>query len=332
MPHSPRRADLGQYRPPPPDPRRSRKKQKRKARPLLIFCVAAALLVCIICSTYNYVFSKLNVQPLTLSTDELSVEKAPRSGVTNIALLGIDSWEDTRGRSDAVLILSVDRKNNKLKLSSILRDSYLPIEGHGKDKLTHAYAYGGAALTIQTLNQNFSLDIKDYVALNFADLEHIIDAVGGIPMEISEKERKEINRIMKMNDADATELTHSGTLVLNGKEATAYSRIRKIDTDNKRASRQRDVIQALLSVCKSKSLLSYPKLLRDILSHVTTSLSPSEITSLALAALGTDLQLLQYSLPSAQDDAKGGVYDGMWVWRYDIQDAAKRLHNFIYES
>lgn len=329
MAHAPRRANLGRYES--NDPQRHKKqKRKRKNRFWFRLCICLVCLIVVLCSIHNFVFAKLTTLPL--AETELSVQKVPRRGVTNIALLGIDTWEDINGRSDAVLILSLDKKNNTIKLSSILRDSYLPIEGHKKDKLTHAYAYGGAALTIRTLNQNFGLDIKDYVALNFADLEQIIDAVGGIPMEISEKERKEINRIIKMDHPNDAELTETGKVTLNGRQATAYARSRKIDTDEKRASRQREVIQALLTVCKNKSIFSYPKLARDILSHITSSLSPAQITSLALWAVGTDLTPEQYSVPADEDNAKGGVYGGMWVWRYDIDEAAKRLRTFIYES
>ena len=110
--------------------------------------------------------------------------------VRNIALLGLDTRQDNNvGRSDAIVILTIDKEHNKLKLTSIARDTYVAIEGHSKDKLTHAYAYGKSQLAVKTLNQNFDLEIKDYVTMNFYGLARVIDYIGGVDINVTEAEK-----------------------------------------------------------------------------------------------------------------------------------------------
>ena len=113
----------------------------------------------------------------------------------NIALLGLDTRQDNNvGRSDAIVILTIDKEHNKLKLTSIARDTYVAIEGHSKDKLTHAYAYGKSQLAVKTLNQNFDLEIKDYVTMNFYGLARVIDYIGGVDINVTEAEKNELNK------------------------------------------------------------------------------------------------------------------------------------------
>ena len=122
--------------------------------------------------------------------------------IKNIALFGLDSRNgEFTGRSDVIMILSVDNKHGKLKLTSILRDSELTIEGEGNDgsylnyvdKINAAYFYGGPELAIRTINQNFGLDIRDYVTINFANMASIVDAFGGVDIELTAEEVEAVN-------------------------------------------------------------------------------------------------------------------------------------------
>src|SRR5699024_2790536 len=116
--------------------------------------------------------------------------------VVNIALFGVDS-RDTggmSGRSDTVMIASLDKKHDKIKLTSLMRDTYLDIPNKGMDKLTHAYAHGGPELAIKTINQNFDMNIRDYATVDFFGLEAIIDALGGVDIDIEDYEINNLNK------------------------------------------------------------------------------------------------------------------------------------------
>lgn len=116
------------------------------------------------------------------------------SDIVNIALFGVDQRNNQEQvRSDSVMILSVDKKHNKIKIISLMRDTYVEIEGYGKTKLTHAYYYGGPQLAVKTINQNFGTNITEFATVNFQQMAAIIDAVGGVEIDISEAERKNAN-------------------------------------------------------------------------------------------------------------------------------------------
>ena len=172
-------------------PRRSNngKKKRSKARTLrnaliIVICV----LIAAIGALYGYAYKILSgIDRTPLDQNDLGIETSDYDGVQNIALLGIDSRADNdSGRSDAIVVLTIDKKHKKLKLTSIARDTYVAIDGHSKDKLTHAYAYGKSQLAVKTLNQNFGLEIEDYVTMNFYGLSRVIDYIGGVSVDVDE--------------------------------------------------------------------------------------------------------------------------------------------------
>src|SRR5699024_2502334 len=111
--------------------------------------------------------------------EELSAIRDVRNGkIRNILLLGVDSF-DGRGRSDAIMILTIDQTRRQIRLSSLMRDSYVRIDGHGMDKLNHAYAFGGVRLALKTINANFRMNLKEFAVVNFSQLPKMVDAVGG---------------------------------------------------------------------------------------------------------------------------------------------------------
>ena len=172
--------------------------------------------------------------------------------ITNIALFGIDSTDSTSGRSDSIMVATLDPIHNKLKLTSFMRDSYVNISGYGYDKLNHAYAYGGAALAINTLNTNFGLNISDFVAVDFASLPKIINSLGGIDLPIRDDELQYINdyidHINSLDGTNSPHITTAGTQHVDGVQALAYSRIRYTSGgDFERTERQRTVLTALFN-------------------------------------------------------------------------------------
>jgi polyisoprenyl-teichoic acid--peptidoglycan teichoic acid transferase len=142
---------------------------------------------------YIYINKTLDkVETIEGNTDNIGINtetKEEFKEIKNIALLGIDSRDDDLvGRSDSIMILTLDSVHNKIKLSSIMRDSYVNIDGHGMDKINHAYAFGGAELALKTLNDNFDLNISDVMIVNFNSVTNIIDKIGGVTINITDEE------------------------------------------------------------------------------------------------------------------------------------------------
>ncbi len=154
-------------------------------------------------ATYVYsTLNKMDIKKIAQDDKSLGIDESNKDlfqdGILNIALFGVDSREhDNVGRSDSIIIATIDTKHDKIKLTSLMRDSYVEVDGHGKTKLTHAYAYGGPTLALKTINENFGLDIKDYVTVNFDNLAEIIDDLGGVPINIKPYEVKEVNNYAK---------------------------------------------------------------------------------------------------------------------------------------
>ena len=177
----------------------------------IVLCIFSAIILTIaaLC-TYSY-YTVNNIvnksEKIDLKEDELGVVDEEElkqyddyTEILNIALLGIDSTDSTSGRSDSIMVATLDPIHNKLKLTSFMRDSYVNISNYGYDKLNHAYAYGGANLAINTLNTNFGLNITDFVAVDFASLPKIIDSLGGITIDITEEELKTIRVLLEKVD------------------------------------------------------------------------------------------------------------------------------------
>lgn len=300
----------------------AKKKLSKKAKVLIIIgSVLAALIIAGTCLFFYY-FGGLKTSEFTANLADLGITNKIDKDVTNIALFGVDSRsEKITGRSDAIMVLSVDNKHGKIKMTSILRDSRVAIDGHGMDKLCHAYAYGGPELAVKTLNKNFNIDITEYATVNFQKMQELVDAVGGVKIEITNAEATQISGISK-----------GGTYNLTGKQAVDYSRIRHIDSDSARAARQQKVLLAMFDKVKGSSKAQYPEMARKLLPLMATSLDYGDCMGLAPIALTGNLQILQNTIPSKEDNAKGGLVDGTWYWQYDISAAAKRLHSFIYET
>jgi len=153
-------------------------------------------------------------------------------------LLGIDAEDGQAGRSDSIIILTIDTLHSKVKLTSIMRDSYVNIPGRGMDKINHAYAFGGPELSLRTINENFNLNIKEFASLDFTTLPRVIDTVGGIELTLTPEEVNVVNQgspaMAKKIGTTTSALIGSGKLKLDGTQALTYARIRKIDNDYER--------------------------------------------------------------------------------------------------
>ena len=275
-------------------PRKTKKKRGGAGRKAGLALLVVLVLVGAGCLyVFGFLLRGLTVTSISDDPSALGIQAGAFSDpqIQNIALFGVDAREedDDTGRSDSLMILTVDKRHNKLKLTSILRDSEVQIEGYGSDKITHAYAYGGPELAIKTLNQNFYLDIQDYVTVNFFQMAKIVDAFGGVDLTITEDEMHEINNnltalYLESEDfslSDSDYLHEYGEVHLTGKQAVAYARIRHLDSDNVRASRQQQVLEALVQSLKQKNPLEYLIIAPQILPMCETSLSFGDILPMA---------------------------------------------------
>lgn len=306
----------------------------KKWKRIVVYVLIALILLALIAfatvyGIYNSFRTDINEDNLGISSE--IQDKYGDSDIFNVALFGVDTRDEDSfsGRSDSIIIVSVDKNNNIVKLTSILRDSYVAIEGHKNQKITHAYAFGGAELAIKTINQNFGMNITDYATINFYKLADAIDILGGIDIEVTEAERKHLNDIGDDENPDFNYLDEAGTVHLNGEQAVVYARLRKIDSDVARSNRQRKVIEALIVQAKKVSPAKYAEMVRTMMSLCETSLSFSEIMSFA-PMITKDITIQTLTIPGDEENAIGGMYDGAWVWRYDLSEATQHIHEFIY--
>lgn len=225
--------------------------------------------------------------------------------VTNVLLIGTDGRSlDENGRSDTMILLSINSKKNEMILTSFMRDSYVNIPGYGWNKLNAAYSFGGADLLMDTIEQNFSVRIDDYVSVNFMSFAAIIDSVGGIEIEVSDAEAREINTILMaevneiMGDpVDSDLLSGGGKLHLNGKQALSFSRIRYIgNADFERTERQREVLTLAAEKLKSFNPSMISSMASKAVPQLTTNMSAGELYLLSLRLpfiLGYDISQIQ---------------------------------------
>ena len=203
----------------------------------------------------------------------------------HILLIGVDSRTDElEGRSDTMLLVRVDPEGSAIRMVSFLRDLYVPIPGKGKARLNAAYRYGGEELLKQTLQESFGVEVHRTVTVQFATLVDLVDQLGGIDLEITESERQQINSFVADHNRSADEpvsrVTESGLVHLNGVQALSYSRIRKIDSDFQRTSRQQAVLQAMLAQASTKSYWELFTMAVSNLDALQTDLTLGDVISL----------------------------------------------------
>lgn len=308
-------------------------KPEKWQRVVIIVVAVILLLAAVSCALVFGMWGgfKKNVDKDNLGVSDDIANKYGKTDIVNIALFGVDTRDKDSfsGRSDSIMIVSIDKAKNDVKLISVLRDSCVAIDGHGNQKITHAYAYGGAELAIKTLNQNFNMNITDYATINFYKLAEAIDILGGVDIDITEDERLELNNIGDDDNPNFQYVEKSGMVHLTGEQASVYSRIRKRDSDNARVDRQKKVIECLIDKARNISPTKYADLVKAGMALCETSMSVPEVLSFA-PMLSNDITIETMVVPGDEDNAVGGIYEGAWVWRYDLAAAADRMHLFIY--
>jgi len=235
------------------------------------------------------------------------------NGMTHILLIGIDARpKEKTGRSDTMMLLTIDAENKSLKLTSFMRDLYVEIPGRKNNRLNAAYVFGGPDLLLKTLKKNFGVEIDYYAAVNFSVLADLIDQIGGLELEIKNKtQMKYINLVIKEDNVVLKKaypkkgiktndnlLTKTGLQVLNGRQAQAYARYRKGSSDFERTQRQREVILKAIDKVRGMSMIEIGKLAMANLDQVTTNMTVADILRLAPAAFQLkDTEVKQLRIP-----------------------------------
>lgn len=246
--------------------------------------------------------------------------------VYNVLLVGTDSRDPNSdmGRSDSMMLVSFNKKENKSTVVSFLRDSLVDIDGYGKSRLGHTYAYGGVGLTINTINKTYDLDIQNYITINFENLVGIIDEIGGVKVYISEEEAEYYRQNGMPN-------IQSGDVILTGSQALAHARNRTLGSDFERTRRQRSVMYGIYrKVMEDKDPSSILSLINYCMNQVETNMSVTEIYDMAKDVLAVDnLKMQQASLP--QDGTYTDItYEGMAVLEIDFDANKKFLEELLY--
>ncbi len=268
---------------------------------------------------------------------EEAKHKASSSDVYNILLIGCDSREASgSGRSDAMIIVSINSRTKKIILTSFLRDIYLKIPNHKNNRLNAAYALGGANLLIDTIEENFKIKIDKYISMDFYTFIDVVDAIDGVNLEVKEEYIpiinyyiKEINQHNKVNESEDL-LTQSGNYVLNGKQTLGYVRNRYVGTDFERTARQRLVLQTIFNKIKGLNYLQIINLMDSILPQVTTNLSEKKIISLIISfPTYKNYEIDQWSIPM-ENTFSFLTINRMSVIGIDFEKNLNELHKKVY--
>ena len=295
------------------------KEKNKKGLKTFGIIVLLIILAIILGGTFAFVHSKLSkMQQVDLNEDDLNVSAQAEQQLAeyrNIAIFGVDSRDDSYdkgNRSDCIIIASINNKTKEVKLISVYRDTYVQIEGHGLDKITHAYSYGEAPLAIKTLNTNLDLNIKEFATVNFDVVKETVDYIGGISMPITSEEVGHISGITK-----------PGTYTLTGEQALAYSRIRYASGgDYKRTERMRDVLTAVANKVKTLNISQLNGFVDTILPKVYTNITSADVFSMMPS-------IASYKITDSIGwpyETKGITLDRWYGIPITLESNVKRLH------
>ncbi|MGI6239400.1 MAG: LCP family protein [Christensenellales bacterium] len=317
-------------------------KQLPKAAIALLLAIAMMLPCAYAQAQDDVIFDPEEVIEFLDSMDEHMLEERRKvSEMRNILLIGIDARPgETTGRSDTMIIVTLDPDNNTIKLTSLMRDLYVEIPGHKNNRINAAYVFGGAELLMETIERNFGVHIEHYIAVNFSMLASLIDEIGGLTLTVeSDYYKDRINAVIKEDNkvlgigVNEGLLEGAGEQVMTGKQAQAYARYRygTKDGDFGRTERQREVILKIFDQLSEKTALELMTLAVNNASNVYTNLSVSQIAGFAPVMLTMrDAQIAQLRLP-----VDGGYSDrtvaGMSVLVPDRKKNVDALVNFLGE-
>mgnify|MGYP001597607122 CR=1 FL=1 len=312
---------------------------KVKRMVILLLIILITFLVVFLGYTYYKLNSMYIPDDKLINKQDLS--KKDNKSIINVLLIGVDNYKLDKGsRSDCMMIMTIDNKNKNIKLTSLARDTYVYIKGYDREKLTHAYAYGGSELLLQTIKDNFQIDIDNYVTFNFASFEKIIDILGGVEVNVLENDIDMLNKYIEVGyglrndqykkDTELDIVEHSGIQTLNGYQALAFSRIRYQDSAYKRDARQREVVKACIKKLNDITKNKYINILDTMSEDIKTNIKVSQMLNLGENILDigiSNLISLEFPINKKEEllDKKG------WVITWEKGDI-DILKDFIFEN
>lgn len=254
--------------------------------------------------------------------------------VANFLIAGVEEIGGG-GRTDSIMIASVNKKDNTIKLTSIMRDCYVEIPGKNPNKINAAYAFGGMDLLVETIEQNFKIKIDGYATVNFDSFEGIVDILGGVDIELGAEEARYLNTTNYISNP-AYRNVKAGMNHLNGNQALGYSRVRKVATlggannDFGRTLRQRRVLNAIFEEYKSKNLFELMSIMDQILPLIKTDLTGSEISSVLQAIVENRIFTIENHRIPAEGMYTGGKNEVGSVLLLDFEANIKELYRIIF--
>lgn len=330
--------------------------QHRNNRPSFkkFLCVLLSLLLLFaggVCLAFYFVLEPVNYVEINKSDDFLSFEGSAGelmsdSKVLNIMLFGVDDDTTDSGRSDTMLLLSIDNRHKKLKMTSFQRDTFVFVPDSDSQyytKLTNAFSYGGVPLAVNTIEANYGIQMDRYATVNFESFKTIIDILGGVEVELSDREILYINCQIAQNNQTEYLDAEAGFVTLNGQQALWYARNRGGDvingvefyegTDWDRTERQRKLLSAVIDDMKTASPAEILRIVNEAGPYITTNLKKTEIMSLmanSLTYLHYDIE--QCSMPSDGNWGYEDNFAGNVIYVYDWEQTRYDLRSFIYEE
>lgn len=332
----------------------TRKKRKWKIGRIILVLVLV-LLIGLGIAIGSFIAEKLaNLNIQEIDTSDLAVNSDLYNAVSDtltknefedvicIALFGTDSRDTSNmsaGRSDTIIVASINTKFKTVKLISIPRDTYVEVPGHGKTKINHAYAYGQEQLAIKTINQNFGLSITEYATIDFSGLIHIINKIGGIQMNITKSEMEYINqnseKAYSITGNTKKNLSSYGNVTLTGEQALTHSRNRTVGNDFTRAGRQREVLEAIMNkmvgLGTSKLLELSDSLLREVKTNINVANYIGQLTNIMINSNEYMNNITSLQVPST-DYTKGQMIDGVYYFVADAEQMKQDMIDNIYKK
>lgn len=333
-------------------------KKLKKRKIIFSFAIVLSLIIGLIGGTLIYAYKmldNLNYQPIKkseTSSEEYVTGSAQDPMILNVALFGVDKHDETdiRSRSDSILILSLDSRHKKIKLTSLMRDMWVNIPGYKDNRINTAIALGGEPLAINTIEHNFGIKIDRFCTVDFEGFKDIIDIIGGLDIEITAKEAHHINRLLiELDDAlvkggltpfkSPLLKEADGVQHLNGAQSLQYARSRKVPTaegyhdDYARTFRQRKVISLVLDKFKSSSLPQIINIIEKVGPYINTNLKKNEIITLAKNSLKyLKYELTEFRLPQEGNFEGKNINGASVLVITDLNKARYDLAKYIYED
>lgn len=334
----------------------------KKGKALLIILSVILLLSGTVLISGNYFLSKVNYKSLNeytpgaLPSDDRDTSFDPNApaanpmqlatgkimsspNIENILLIGSDTRGGEKyGRSDSMMIVSINKTTRQVKATSILRDTFVKIAGTNDNRINYAYAWCGPKLLVDTIEKNFRVKIDNYVQVDFSSFRKLIDLVGGVQVTLTKAEAEELNGNYSSYFGEAeTKQTGgrvtfiAGPMTLNGASALGYSRIRHIDSDFGRTQRQRTVMTSLMSSVKHSNVITMINIANEILPLINTDLTKDQIINFAKDSSALTSNTLQQCHIPADGAYTSQSIRGMSVLVPDPEKNKKILWKFIYD-